>query len=220
MQRSGEAAQPARFRLHSAAVLPLSFYRRDTIEVARDLLGRVLCRRRVDGTILRARLVEVEAYDGPEDRASHASRGRTPRNAQMFETPGRLYVYFTYGMHHCMNVVCERHGCAGAVLLRAGEPLDGEELMERRRGRGGVELSNGPAKLCQALGVDLSWNGVDLLRGRLGLWPGVPPRQLGRSGRIGIRHAGQLPYRYYDSDSRYLSRARPAHGPFDQALGG
>ncbi len=156
------------------------------------------------------RLVEVEAYLGEgEDPASHAHSGRTARNAQMFETPGRLYVYFTYGMHHCMNVVCDSPGVAGAVLLRAAEPLAGLETMESRRGRAGRELSNGPAKLCQALAIDLHWNGTDLVDGSLGLWPLRPPRRLARSGRIGIRKGRELRLRFFDPESPFVSRRRP-----------
>src|SRR5262245_34770213 len=106
--------------------LPPSFYRRDTLEVARDLLGRVVCRRlRAADGVLRGRLVEVEAYDGPNDRASHAHRGRTARNAAMFEAGGIAYVYRIYGVHHCLNVVTGERGYPAAVLIRATEPPDG-----------------------------------------------------------------------------------------------
>jgi len=159
--------------------------------------------------LLALEIVEVEAYLGEgQDPASHAHRGRTARNGQMFETPGRLYVYFTYGMHHCMNVVCEKRGEAGAVLLRAAEPLQGLELMERRRGRGGRALTNGPAKLCQALGVDLSADGVDLATGPLGIWPGRRPSRVVRSTRIGLSRGRELPLRFFDADSPFLSRVR------------
>ncbi len=163
------------------------------------------------------RLVEVEAYLGPgEDEASHAHNGQTPRNAEMFETPGHLYVYFTYGMHHCMNVVTESKGRAGAVLLRAGEVLVGEEVMRSRRLKGGRELANGPAKLCQAVGVDLSWNGLDLVRDRLGIWPWDTRTEVAVSSRIGIRRAVRSPYRFFDPSSPCVSRAKPA---FDVARG-
>jgi len=189
-----------------------SFFARPTLEVAPDLLGRILVRRDREG-LLAARIVEVEAYLGEgEDPASHADRGRTPRNGEMFETPGRLYVYFTYGMHHCMNVVCESRGRAGAVLLRAAEPLAGEALMARRRGRSGSQLANGPAKLCQAYGVDLDWNGRDLVRGGLGIWPGSPPARIQRTSRVGIRRGTAFSYRFLDPESPHLSPGRPSQG--------
>src|SRR5262245_41469865 len=132
--------------------LPRSFYDRSTPDVARDLLGKVIVRRsRPDGPRL-ARIVEVEAYLGVRDQASHARRGPTPRAAIMFGPPGHLYVYLVYGMHHCMNFVCEPDGQAGAVLIRAAEPLDGADARELR----------GPGKLCRGLAVTLSHKGADL----------------------------------------------------------
>lgn len=188
------------------------FFARPTLAVAPDLLGCVLVRRDRAG-LLAARIVEVEAYLGvDQDPASHAHRGQTARNSQMFETPGRLYVYFTYGMHHCMNVVCESRGRAGAVLLRAAEPLAGEATMARRRGRSGLQLANGPAKLCQAYGIDLDWNGQDLVRGGLGIWPGSPPGRIHRTSRIGIRRGTALTYRFLDPESPHLSPGRPSQG--------
>lgn len=187
-----------------------SFFERPTAEVARELLGCHLVWA-AEGESCVLRLVEVEAYLGEgRDPASHAHRGPTRRNAQMFETPGRLYVYFTYGMHHCINVVCEPEGTAGAVLLRAAEPLRGEQAMARRRGRSGLALSNGPAKLCQALGIDRSHDGLDLLAGGCGLWCGEPPAKVGVSARIGIRHGTKRRLRFFDSASAYVSRTRPA----------
>jgi len=192
--------------------LARSFFERPAPELAPLLVGAHLVELQNGRPRLAARIVEVEAYRGVgQDPASHAHRGRTIRNAEMFATPGRLYVYFTYGMHFCMNVVCESEGAAGAVLLRAAEPLLGEELMARRRGRDGVDLANGPAKLCQAFGVDLSSNGWDLCVGSaLGLWPGRTAQHLARTTRIGIRRGIELPYRWYDADSRHVSRARPS----------
>lgn len=188
-----------------------SFFARPAQRLAPELIGTHLVLCEGERPLLAARIVEVEAYRGiGQDPASHAHRGRTIRNAEMFATPGRLYVYFTYGMHFCMNVVCESEGVAGAVLLRAAEPLLGQELMTERRGRGGVELANGPAKLCQAFGVDLACNGLDLCGdGALGIWPGSPPRRLRRTTRIGIRRGIELPYRWYDADSHCVSRGRP-----------
>jgi len=171
-------------------------------------------RSRVDGRRVRLRTVEVEAYLGQgEDPASHAHRGPTPRNRNMFATPGHLYVYVSYGLHHCLNVVCEARGTAGAVLLRAAEPIEGIDVLLWRRGRSGYELTNGPGKLGQALGADLSWDGLDLVRDpRLGLWPGSAPAEIAESGRIGIRHAAERPLRFFDPESRWVSRARPSDG--------
>jgi DNA-3-methyladenine glycosylase len=132
----------------------------DPVEVAPQLLNKVLACGPVSG-----RIVEVEAYRGSEDAASHAFRGRTARNAVMFGPPGHLYVYFTYGMHHCCNVVCRPEGVAGAVLIRALAPLTGLESMVSRRPaqRRDRDLCSGPGKLCQALGLDRLHDGVDLL---------------------------------------------------------
>jgi len=187
------------------------WFQRPVVEVAHDLVGAEL-RGRVDGTRVRLRLVEVEAYLGVgEDPASHAHRGVTPRNRNMFETPGHLYVYVSYGLHHCLNVVCEPPGAAGAILLRAAEPLAGHDALVARRGRSGVELTNGPGKLGQALGADLSWDGLDLVNDpRLGLWPGAPPAEIAASGRIGIRLAAERPLRFFDPHSVWVSKARPA----------
>ncbi|NNM33421.1 MAG: DNA-3-methyladenine glycosylase [Gemmatimonadetes bacterium] len=198
------APYPARRRLLR------NFFARPTLEVAPDLLGHIIVVR-TTRTLLAARLVEVEAYLGVgEDPASHAQRGETPRNLQMFETPGRLYVYFTYGMHHCMNVVCESEGRAGAVLLRAGEPLAGESLMARRRGRKGLDLANGPAKLCQALGIDRRHDGLDLVTGPVGIWPGTPPDAIERSSRVGIRQGTDLLFRFFDPSSPHISPGPPS----------
>jgi len=143
--------------------LPRRFYARPAVDVARDLLGTTLVRKSAQ-ELLRGRIVEVEAYTGATDPGSHAYRGSTPRTAVMFGAPGHLYVYFTYGMHYCINVVTDVAGVAGAVLLRALEPLQGIEEMRRRRGNRGItELCNGPGKLCQAFDITREQNGLDLL---------------------------------------------------------
>jgi len=142
-----------------------SFFQRDTVRVARDLLGTQLVRD-VTGRLLRGMVVETEAYVGSGDSACHASKGKTPRNAVMFGPAGVSYVYFVYGMHFMLNVVTEKKGHPCAVLLRGLLPLEGEAEMVRRRGRGGRELANGPAKLCQAMGIDRSLNGMDVVRGQ------------------------------------------------------
>ena len=142
--------------------LTREFFARDAIEVAPELLNLVLVGHGAAG-----RIVEAEAYGGELDAASHAYRGATRRNATMFGPPGHLYVYFTYGMHHCANVVCGPDGVAQAVLIRALAPLSGRGAMRRRRGGrfSDAELCSGPAKLCQALGIDRADDGADLVAG-------------------------------------------------------
>jgi DNA-3-methyladenine glycosylase len=142
-----------------------SFFQRDTVCVARDLLGTQLVRD-VKGQLLRGMVVETEAYVGGGDSACHASKGKTPRNAVMFGPAGVSYVYFVYGMHFMFNVVTEKKGHPCAVLLRGLLPLEGEEEMARRRGRSGKELANGPAKLCQAMGIDRSLSEMDVVHGQ------------------------------------------------------
>jgi len=143
--------------------------------------------------------VETEAYTGAADPASHAYRGLTQRNAVMFGPAGHAYVYFTYGMYYCLNVVAERRGRAGAVLLRALEPLAGLEAMRAHRVAGpAARLCSGPGKLCKALGLTLAQNGLDLTRGPLGLAAGasVPDSEVVAGPRIGITRAADLPYRF------------------------
>jgi DNA-3-methyladenine glycosylase len=188
--------------------LPRQFFVRDPVALARDLLGRVLFYRTPDG-LLAGRIVETEAYTGEADPASHAFRGRTARNAVMFGPAGHAYVYFTYGMHHCLNVTAEGPGTAGAVLLRALEPLSGVELM-RARGDHGPEsrLLSGPGKIGRAFGLTLEDNGRDFTRGPLGLAAGspVPDREVATSRRIGISRAVDLPYRFAVIGSRSVSK--------------
>ena len=172
--------------------LRVRFYRRDTLEVARDLLGRVLCRRLADGRVLRGRLLEVEAYDGPYDRASHAHRGPTPRNAPMFEAGGIAYVYLVYGMHHCLNLVTGEKGYPAAVLLRAAEPPDA------------AASATGPGRLTRAFRIDRALDGAPLLGPDLWLEEGepVPDRRVRRTPRIGVGYAGtwaRKPYRFVAS---------------------
>jgi DNA-3-methyladenine glycosylase len=171
-----------------------------------------------------ARIVETEAYAGPSDRASHARAGRTPRTSVMFGPPGRAYVYLVYGLHHCLNVVCDQEGQAGAVLVRAVEPVLGIELMRQRRGsRPGPDarLAAGPACTCQALDIDRAHDGLDLLQDER-LWlasGGGDPRGAGRviSGpRIGVDYAGPewaaRPWRFGLAGSPSLSRPFPRVG--------
>jgi DNA-3-methyladenine glycosylase len=190
--------------------LPRSFYDRDPLEVAPALLNKVLVHAERAG-----RIVEVEAYRGADDPASHAFRGPTARNATMFGPPGHLYVYFTYGMHWCANVVCAHGGRGGAVLLRALAPLEGVAAMRRARGgsRRVTELCSGPAKLCQALGIDRSFDGADLVvadRGVTILDDGVPPpAEPGVGPRIGISVATEHPWRFFVPGDPNVSRPRP-----------
>jgi len=198
--------------------LPRRFFARDTLEVARALLGCVLWAQPAGGEACAGRIVEVEAYLGEDDPASHAGRGRTPRSATMFGPPGHAYVYLSYGMHHCLNAVTEADGRAGAVLLRAIEPLVGQDAMAGRRGVGDPRLlAAGPGRLCEALGIDRAWNGLPLAgpganvvnhlaAGCVWIAPGSPPARVMAGPRIGIRRAADRPYRFCDPDSRLLSR--------------
>ena len=181
------------------------------LDVAPRLLGAVLTHRTEDGTVA-VRLTEVEAYDGPNDPGSHAHNGRTRRNQVMFGPPGRLYVYFTYGMHHCANVVVGTDGDPAAVLMRAGEVVDGVELAQRRRSRAARrDLARGPARLCQALGLDLSHNGADLGDGPLTLTVADTSGGEVRTGpRVGLRRAADRPWRFWLDGEPTVSTYRPA----------
>jgi DNA-3-methyladenine glycosylase len=193
--------------------LPREFYARDSRTVARALLNKVLVRD--DGRA--ARIVEVEAYRGQLDPGSHAYRGRTARNATMFGPAGHLYVYFTYGMHWCANAVCGQEGEATAVLLRAGAPLAGFELMRAERGptaRRDADLCSGPAKLCQALGLTGAFDGADVVTGDRGLRicdDGTPPpRRPGNSTRVGLTNGREHPWRWWVPGDPNVSRGRPS----------
>ncbi len=204
--------------------LPRSFYARTALEVAPELLNKVLIRGR-----RAARIVEVEAYQGADDPSSHGHRGITNRNRTMFGPPGHLYVYFTYGMHHCANVVCGPEGICSAVLLRALAPLAGEDIMRRARNAASrrrstkpfrsVDLCSGPARLCQAFGLDRRDDGADLVAapgfrsaGRLPVFivdDGTPPPdEPGRSGRIGVSRAPNRLWRFYVAGDPNVSRFR------------
>jgi len=196
--------------------LPRGFFARPSTAVAPELLGRVLVRVLADGTRLSARLVEVEAYM-PDDPASHAYRGPTPRNLVMFGPPGRLYVYFTYGQHFCANVVTGREGEGSAVLLRAAEPLEGIETMATNRGLDAVRLlCAGPGRLTQAMAIGRPDNGADLLRDRaLQLRTGdpVPPRRVSRSTRVGVNVGIEPRWRYFEEGNAFVSPGRPSVPP-------
>ncbi|MGI8645720.1 MAG: DNA-3-methyladenine glycosylase [Nocardioides sp.] len=179
------------------------------LEVAPRLLGAELRRGEVA-----VRITEVEAYDGASDPGSHAARGRTARNAVMFGPPGHLYVYFTYGMHHCCNVVCGPEGTAAAVLLRAGDVVDGLGLARSRRpqARRDRDLARGPARLCRALDLDRGLNGVDLGAGPVTLaLATAPAAQAVRNGpRVGLRQAADRPWRFWVEGAASVSTYRPA----------
>jgi DNA-3-methyladenine glycosylase len=173
----------------------------DPLEVAPRLLGAVLTHGGVS-----VRLTEVEAYAGPLDPGSHAHRGRTARNAVMFGPPGRLYVYFVYGMHHCANLVTGPEGDPGAVLLRAGEVVAGLDVArERRPSSRDRDLARGPARLCRVLGIDLADNGI-----RPDLVPGEPVDRISTGPRVGLRLAAERPWRFWITDDPTVSTYRPA----------
>ncbi|MFJ3583632.1 DNA-3-methyladenine glycosylase [Streptomyces sp. NPDC090127] len=199
--------------------LPRSFFDRPVLEVAPDLLGRTLVRTSTTGSI-ELRLTEVEAYAGAIDPGSHAFRGRTARNAVMFGPPGHAYVYFTYGMWHCLNLVCGPEGQASGVLLRAGQILTGAEQARPRRlsARYDAELAKGPARLATALDVALSLNGTDTCAGPdspLYVLTGTPPRadQVRNGPRTGVGGEGAPhPWRFWIDEDPTVSPYR-AHTP-------
>ena len=201
----------------SGRPLPRSFFERPSPVVARDLLGRVVESRTLDGRV-RVRLVEVEAYAGEDDPASHAWRGPTPRTQVMYGPPGRAYVYFTYGMHWCLNLVCGREGTASAVLLRAGEVLDGGDLVRVRRGPRPSErrLASGPANLAVALGVDGAWDGRSVVARGTGLrvleGEPVAASDLAAGPRVGITRAVGTPWRFHVAGNPSVSGPRRAGG--------
>ena len=196
----------------NTAAVPRAFFDRPVLEVARDLLGRVVVHGSDDGDVA-VRLTEVEAYAGPGDPGSHAARGRTPRTAVMFGPPGHAYVYFSYGMHWCANLVCGPEGTASAVLLRGGEVVGGLDLARSRRpaARRDVDLARGPARLAAALGLDRAQDGADLctptsaLRVLGGAAPPAPsssPRPAAVTGpRVGVSGPGgdgeRYPWRFW-----------------------
>ncbi|MFI6692175.1 DNA-3-methyladenine glycosylase [Streptomyces sp. NPDC050433] len=195
------------------------FFNRPVLEVAPDLLGRTLLRRTAEGTI-ELRLTEVEAYAGDIDPGSHAFRGRTARNDVMFGPPGHAYVYFTYGMWHCLNLVCGPEGRASGVLLRAGEVREGAEQVRKRRvsARNDKELAKGPARLATGLAIDRALNGTDVCTGGdapLSILTGTPPpSDLVRNGpRTGVGGDGAPhPWRYWIDGDPTVSPYR-AHTP-------
>jgi DNA-3-methyladenine glycosylase len=186
------------------------FYEQPTLDVARQLLGKYLVRRHDDGMTI-GRIVETEAYIGPEDKACHASRGRTPRTQVMFGRAGHAYVYFVYGFHHILNIVTEAADFPAAVLIRAVEPLQGVALMELRRGtKERRNLASGPGKLCQAFAIDRTLNGDDICGRVLYLEDrGDPAPRLVTTPRIGVDYAGEWkhkPWRFVVRDNEFVSK--------------
>ena len=197
-------------------VLPPAFFARPPVELARDLLGRVLVRV-LEGRRLSGRIVETEAYAGGEDAASHGFKGPSPRNRSMFGPPGRLYVYRIYGVHHCLNLVCGETGRAAAVLIRALEPLDGASIIAKRRGElPRRDWARGPGRLCAALAIGAAFDGRALPDAEIWLEAGRPlPDDAVEVGpRLGVDYAGEAarwPWRFRAKGSSYASgpRGRP-----------
>jgi DNA-3-methyladenine glycosylase len=191
--------------------IPRSFYEQSTLDVARQLLGKYLVRRHPDGTTV-GRIVETEAYVGPQDKACHASRGRTARTEIMFGPAGHAYVYLVYGFHHMLNIVTEQKDFPAAVLIRAVEPMDGIALMKKRRGTEEPrQFASGPGKLCEAFAIDRMLNGADLcgsvlyIRDDGDAMPGIRARP-----RIGVDYAGtwkHKPWRFLIKGSEFVSKS-------------
>jgi DNA-3-methyladenine glycosylase len=182
-----------------------AWFDRSAAELAPALLGALLVHDTPEGRIA-GRIVEVEAYLGPEDLAAHSARGRTPRNAAMFGPPGHIYVYFVYGMHHCANVVCGPGNKPEAVLLRAAQLVEGEELARARRGAApSPRLAAGPGNLASAFGIDRRLNGADLLAGPIRLAPAPAAASFDSTPRIGVAYAGD----WADRPLRFVMRDDP-----------
>lgn len=183
------------------------YYGNSTLDIAQDLIGKILVHTSPAGET-RGRIVETEAYCGAWDAACHAARGKTKRNEMMFGSPGFAYVYFTYGMHHCFNVVVQEAGTADAILVRALEPLDGLILMQRRRGITDTRLlCSGPGRLCQALDISIGHNGRDLTLPPLYLEDdGYVPAGITAGPRVGISQARDLPWRFCEVGSAFVSK--------------
>ncbi len=194
--------------------LSRSFYKRDVLTVAQELLGKILVK--ADSPeLLAGRIVEVEAYDGNVDEASHTFRGKTKRNEIMFEEGGYFYVYFTYGVHFCCNIVTGNQGHGTAVLIRGIEPVEGiKQMAVNRYGRNLLNekekhnLTSGPGKVCQAFGINREYYGEDLISGRIYLLnqKKLPEEAIVRTTRIGIKKSAELNWRFYLKDNPFVSR--------------
>ena len=194
--------------------LTKNFYHRELLKVANDLLGKVFVKYDVE-KIFAGKIVEVEAYHGDFDKAAHSYGGMTERTEIMFEEGGYLYVYFTYGAHHCCNIVTGKKGQGTAVLIRAIEPVDGINLMIKNRFGRKLKnekeifnLTSGPGKVCQAFGIDRSHSGISLTGEKIFILENVrfPKKEIGTSKRIGITRSTELPWRFFIKDNPYLSR--------------
>jgi DNA-3-methyladenine glycosylase len=201
--------------------LPREFFARPSLQVAPELLGCMLWHDSDEGLVA-AVITEVEAYEGLDDPASHAYRGKTARNAVMFGPPGYAYVYFSYGMHFCVNLVCQPEGRASAVLLRAGRVTEGQELATARRSGSRAaamparDLARGPGRLCQALAIGRELNGADVCGGSpLGAgrpldWAPPGPDGIGTGPRVGISRAQDWPWRFWVAGDRHVTPHKPA----------
>ncbi len=190
-------------------ILPRGFYSRPALQVAQDLLGKYLVRH-IDSDELIGRIVEVEAYGGTDDPASHAYKGRTPRNRVMFGKPGVAYVYFTYGNHYCLNIVSDAEGVPAAVLMRALEPIAGIEIMKTNRGVGRIlDLTNGPGKLTKALKIGADLNGYDVVNGKDLFVASAHERknfEIVSTPRVGIKVGTDKLWRFHIKGNQYVSR--------------
>lgn len=189
--------------------LSRNFYNRATLKVARELLGKYLVLKK-DGKILSGKIVETEAYIGLNDKASHASKGKTKRNEVMFGSAGYAYIYFTYGMYHCLNFVTEREDFPAAVLVRALEPKDGIKIMEKNRKIKVLEnLTSGPGKVCMALGLDKRMNETDLCSDIFYVEDRNKTKEkIVSSSRVGINVAKNKKWRFYIKDNKFVSKIR------------
>jgi len=193
--------------------LPRTFYQKKVLQIAPKLLGKYLVKKEGKQYLV-GKIVEVEAYEDKVDEASHAFRGLTKRNKEMFGPAGRLYVYFIYGNHFCCNIVCDKEGIGSAILIRGLEPIDGVEVMAERRfnrteltHKQFLNLSNGPGKICKALNISKIENGIDLCGEEIFLAEGekVSPKNVVQSSRIGINKSTELLWRYFIKDNPFVS---------------
>lgn len=192
------------------------FFTKPTLLLAELLLGKVFVHNAADGRCYKGRIVETEAYLAEGDEACHAFRGMTKRNKVMYGSPGTLYVYFTYGCHNLMNIVTEPEGVAGAVLIRAMEPMSGIEEMKKNRDiMRTVDLMNGPGKLTSAMDITLEHNGLSLSSDTVYLEEGenFPPSVIGSSKRIGITKSADLFWRRYIAGNAFVSKSKPGPPP-------